>query len=179
MKIYKPIGSKERFVEVFQRVNKVKLNENLMEVGSPNLNPENVLNMSFNQLKNKQLKIEHSNTQTKGDQNFVELLCTDNQGNNITFIFRAISSEGDQEGVYNINNVLLNSFSFDSADGEDTVEMQENALGQFNAQHANELLDVVQNYVDVENHENAELEEAVKLIDAIKQNSYPFGGGDE
>jgi hypothetical protein len=179
MKIYKPIGSKERFVEVFQRVNKVKLNENLMEAGSPNLNPENVLNVAFNQLKNNQLKIEHSNTQEKGDENFVELLCTDNQGNNITFIFRAISSEGDQEGVYNISNVLLNSFSFDSPDGQDTLDLDENGLKQFNMQHAREMMDVIDKYVDVANPETAELEEAVRLIDAIKQNSYPFGGGDD
>ncbi len=179
MKIYKPIGSKERFVEVFQRVNKVKLNENLMEAGSPNLNPENVLNVAFNQLKNNQLKIEHSNTQERGNENFVELLCTDNEGNNITFIFKAISSEGDQEDVYTISSVLLNSFSFDSADGAETLDLDENGLKQFNAQHANELLEVVQDYVDVSSPENAELEEAVKLIDAIKQNSYPFGGGDD
>ena len=183
MKIYKPVGSKGRFLEIFQGVNKVKLNEGLFEAGSPNLNPENVLNMSFSELKNNRLNIEHSNTQASGDESFIELMCTDKQGNNITFTFVATSTEGDQEGVFSMNNVLLYSFTYDSADGEDTVELAEDTLKNFNAQHANEMLDVVEKYVDVESsvpqQDNAELEEAVKLIDAIKKESNPFGGGSE
>ena len=42
---------------------------------------------------------------------------------------------------------------------------------------------LLKNYVDVESsvpqQDNAELEEAVKLIDAIKKDSYPFGGGND
>ena len=94
MKIYKPVGSKGRFVEIFQGVNKVRLNEGLFEAGSPNLNPENVLNMSFNELKNNRLNIEHSNTQASGDESFIELMCTDKQGDNITFTFLVTSREG-------------------------------------------------------------------------------------
>jgi hypothetical protein len=183
MKIYKPVGSKGRFLEIFQGVNKVRLTEGLFEAGSPNLNPENVLNISFNQLKNNQLKIEHSSTQASGDESYIELMCTDKQGNNITFTFLVTSREGDQEGVFSMNNVLLYSFTYDSADGEGTVELAKDALKNFNAQHANEMLDVVEKYVDVESSipqgDNADLEEAVKLIDAIKKDSYPFGGGSE
>ena len=31
MKIYKPVGSKGRFLEIFQGVNKVRLNEGLLK----------------------------------------------------------------------------------------------------------------------------------------------------
>ena len=45
------------------------------------------------------------------------------------------------------------------------------------------MFDVVEKYVDVESsvpqQDNTELEEAVKLIDAIKKDSYPFGGGND
>ena len=33
-----------------------------------------------------------------------------------------------------MNNVLLHSFTYDSADGEDTVELAEDALKKFDAQ---------------------------------------------
>ena len=64
MKIFKPVGSKERFAEIFQGVTKVRLNEAFMS-DSASLNPENVLNMAFEQLKSGGLKIEQSNSQWK------------------------------------------------------------------------------------------------------------------
>jgi hypothetical protein len=179
MRIYKPVGSKDRFVEMFQNVNKIKLNEGLYEAGSPNLNADTVLNMAYNQLKNNGLNIEHSNTQATGEENFVELLCTDKQGNNITFVFKVQSTEGDQEGVYNVSGVILNSFSYDSADGEETIDLAEDGLNKFNQQHGQELFDVVNKYIDVEEPAETDVQEAVDLIDAIKQDSYPFGGGDD
>ena len=185
MRVNKQIGSKERFLEIFQGVNKVKLNENLMEMGGANLNPENVLNMSFNELKNNRLNVEHSNTQASGEESYVELMCTDKQGNNITFTFKTISQEGDQEGVFNVDNVSLFTFSFDSAEGDETVEIAEDGLKRFNQQHANEMFNVVEKYLDVEpqgiasaeTSSSEELEEAIKLIDAIKKDSSPYGGG--
>jgi len=183
MRINKPVGSKERLVEIFQKVNKVKLNENLLEMGGVGLNPENVLNMAFNQLKNKRLNVEHSNTQANGAESFVELMCVDNQGNNITFTFKTTSSEGDQDGVFNVGSVILSTFSFDSADGEESVELAEDGLKRFNQQHANEMFDVIQDYLDVEpqgaesQETSNELAEAIKLIDAIKKDSSPYGGG--
>ena len=169
MKIYKPIGSKERFAEIFQGVNKIKLNEGFGQ----SYNPQAVLEMAFEELKSGTLNIVHSNSQGEGEQSFIELVCKDKQGNNITFTFKTLSSADDQEGVYNINNTIMTGFSFDDPSGEDTVEMDENALKQFNAQHGNELFDAVKEYIDVEETEPAidELyEDAIRKID-----SSPFG----
>jgi hypothetical protein len=183
MRINKPVGSKDRLVEVFQKVNHVKLNENLLEMGGVGINPENALNMAFNQLKNKKLRIEHSNTQVNGSESYVEIIGTDPQGNNITFTFKTTSQEGDQEGVFKVGQVALHSFSFDSADGEETVELGDEGLKRFNQQHANEMFDVIQDYLDVEPQgaetaeASSELAEAIALIDAIKKDSSPFGGG--
>jgi hypothetical protein len=169
MKIYKPIGSKERFAEIFQGVNKVKLNEGFGQ----NYNPQAVLEMAYEGLKNGTLNIVHSNSQGEGEQSFIELVCKDKQGNNITFTFKTLSSAGDQEGVYNVDKTIMTNFSFDDQTGEDSVEMDENALKQFNAQHANDLFDAVKEYIDVEETEPAidEIyEDAIRKID-----SSPFG----
>jgi len=138
MKIFKPVGSKERFAEIFQGVTKVKLNEAFM-ADSASLNPENVLNLAFEQLKSGGLKIEQSNSQGSGDQSYVELVCKDKQGNDITFTFKVNSSVGDQEGVYDVNGVILTNFTFDSPDGEEVVELDESGLRRFNAQHGSEF----------------------------------------
>ena len=172
MKINKPTGSKDRLFEMMEKVNTVKLNEEY--------NPNSVLDMTFQQLKNGTLNIEHSNTQANGDENYVELICVDKQGNNATFTFAATSTEGDQEGVFKVDNVQLKSFSFDAADGSDSIDLDENGLKQFNAQHASEFYDVIDGYLDVDS-EDAEVEANDSLYeDAVKKiDSYPFGGGNE
>ena len=170
MKIYKPIGSKERFSEIFQRVTKVKLNEGFMG-DSASLNSENVINMAFEQLKSGELKVEQSNSQGSGEQSYVELVCKDKQGNDITFTFKVQSSAGDQDGVYNVNGVMLTNFTFDSPN-EEVVELDENGLKKFNAQHGKELFDAIQQYITVEDEEPIDslYEDAIRKID-----SSPFG----
>ena len=174
MKIFKPVGSKERFAEIFQGVTKVRLNEAFMS-DSASLNPENVLNMAFEQLKSGGLKIEQSNSQGSGEQSYVELVCKDKQGNDITFTFKVKSSAGDQDGVYNVNGVIMTNFTFDSPN-EEVVELDENGLKRFNSQHGNELFDAIQQYITVEDEEPIDslYEDAIKKID-----SYPYGGGSD
>ena len=170
MKIFKPTGSKERFSEIFQRVTKVKLNEGFMG-DSASLNSENVINMAFEQLKSGELKVEQSNSQGSGEQSYVELVCKDKQGNDITFTFKVQSSAGDQDGVYNVNGVMLTNFTFDSPN-EEVVELDENGLKKFNAQHGKELFDAIQQYITVEDEEPIDslYEDAIRKID-----SSPFG----
>ena len=170
MKIYKPVGSKERFAEIFQGVTKVRLNEAFMS-DAASLNPENVLNMAFEQLKSGGLKIEQSNSQGSGEQSYVELVCKDKQGNDITFTFKVQSSAGDQDGVYNVNGVVMTNFTFDSPN-EEVVELDESGLRRFNAQHGKELFDAIQQYITVEDEEPIDslYEDAIRKIDSV-----PFG----
>jgi hypothetical protein len=173
MKVYKDIGSKERLVEVFQKVNKVKLNEDF----GLNLNPKKVLDVAFDDLKNGRLKEEENRVEVNGDQTYVVLVRTDREGNNVTFTFKVDSQEGDQEGVHEISNVELFAFSFDAVDTEESVEMDEHGLVNFNQQHENEMFDLVDGYVDVEEEEpvNTSLyEDAIGLIDKI-----PYKAGSE
>lgn len=173
MKVFKQVGSKERFLEVFQNVNKVKLNEAF----GHGLNPQSVLNVAFGDLKSGVLTVKHSNTQANDNESFVELLCIDKEGNNITFTFKAMVQEGDQEGVFDVTDVGLESFSFDSArSDEESVELSGDVLKQFNMQHKNEMFDVVNKYMDVQEEETIDslYEDAVKKIDLV-----PYKGGSE
>ena len=167
MKIHSSIGSKERLFEMMGKVNKIQINEVF--------NPNSVLDFAFEELTKGTLNIEHTNTQATGDESFVELICTDKEGNSITFSFKADMIQGDQSGVAEISNVRLINFTFDDTTGAETIEMGEEALKQFNAQHATDFLSIVSDYVDVEVGEPTEIdelyEEAIKKID-----SYPFGG---
>jgi len=168
MKIYNPIGSKERLVEMFQRVNKVKLNEEFSTNSS-----SQVVENAFNQLVNNQLKIQNTNNQINDNESFVELNCVNNAGDSIVFRFKASSSQGEQEGVFSLDNVVLIEFVQKKSDGTTLVEMDENSLKDFNSQHGNELIDVVSNYVDFDEEmpETDELyQEAVKLIDKVPYN---------
>ena len=168
MKIYNQIGSKDRLFEMMKNVNKVKLNEDF------NANASDILDIEFNGLKNNTLKVQQSNVQASNNKSYVELNCLDEQGNLINFNFEAQATEGDQDGVYNINDVKLIEFKFTNKAGSNTVSIDENGLAQFNSQHGNELVDVISNYADFESGA-PEIDESFSEI-AKKIDSYPFGG---
>jgi len=172
MKILTKVGSKERFLEMYQRVNKIQLNEEIVL----NNNSNTVLENAFQELKNNQLNIKETNNQLTGNENFSEVVCTDKIGNNYNFKFKATSTQEDQDGVFNIDSAQLNEFTFNAKDGGQTINMDNNALKQFNAQHEDEIIDVAGEFFDTESEqpEVDELyEEAIKKID-----SYPFGAKD-
>jgi hypothetical protein len=190
MKVYSPIGSKERFLEMFQNVNKIKLNESMFksngdinEINSFNEqveNAETILNTAYNQLKAKDINIKQTNTQSDNNDNFVELICFDAQNNEIVFRFEILSTEEDQDNVFGVNKVMLNNFIFKSSNGDENVELAEDGLKNFNTKYGDELFDVIKEYINIEDSEPDDMEdlsEEIKLIDAIKQDSYPYGGG--
>jgi len=165
MKVHTPIGSKERFLEMFKRVNKLQLNEvvtNVFQTGTQ------LVEKAFNELKNKQAQVKQTNTQTEGDKNFVEIITNDNDGNEFVFRFRLNSMETGQDDVYNVNDASLVEFKVKSATMN--VDLPENmkAVQEFNATHGSEIMDVVSEYANFETDSfDEELEEAIKLIDKI------------
>lgn len=168
MKIYKNIGSKERLFEMMERVNKIDVNEYM---STNNLNSKSVLEFAFDELASKKLKVKQSNIQTNDENTYVELLCLDNNGNNITFVFKSNATEGEQDGVYNVNNVTLASFTFDDASTGESVELNEDDLKEFNAKYSNQLFDVVDDYLDYESPEpeiDEEYENAIRKIDSYE-----------
>lgn len=169
MIIHEPIGSKERFFEMFQGVTKVNLNE--VATGAMQTGTELVAK-AFEELKNKVANIKQTNTQTVDNENFIEIITNDQEGNEITFSFKIASTEADQDGVFNVDNAVLSKFKIKSPTLN--VEMPENmqAVQDFNAAHGDEIMSVVGEYADFETNtmsvEDDEMyEEAVKLIDKV------------
>ena len=168
MKVHSSVGSKERFLEIFQGVNKVRVNEvatNVVQSGTQ------LVEKAFEELKNKQASIKQTNTQTVNDDNFVEIITNDNDGNEITFRFKVSSTEGDQEGVYNVDDALLVNFKIKSQTLN--VDMPENmkAVQEFNQNHSGEIMSVVGEYANFETDtlsvDDEMYEEAIKLIDKV------------
>lgn len=163
MKVYNQIGSKERFLEMFEGVNKQKLNE---AVTSGN----QLVEKAFNQLKNKTINVEQTNTQTEGDKNYVEIITSNHEGTKIIFKFELNTDETVQDDVYDVSNAILSELKIKSP--TTNVELPENmkAIQEFNAAHGAEILDVVSEYTSLgdDSMENDELyEEAIKLIDRV------------
>jgi len=177
MKVHNPIGSKERFLEMFQGVTKVNLNE--VATGAMQTGTELVAK-AFEELKNKVASIKQTNTQTVDNENFVEIITNDQEGNEITFSFKIASTEADQDGVFNVDNAVLSKFKIKSPTLN--VEMPENmqAVQDFNAAHGDEIMSVVGEYADFETNtmsvdDNEDVyAEAVKLIDKV-----PYKKGSE
>jgi hypothetical protein len=175
MKIYTEIGSKKRFFEMFERVNKMKLNEEELS-----MDVNSILNQAFESLKNGELSIQKggsSNTTVQMGENesTINIIGIDNYKNNLNFAFKLEFEAGDQEGVTSVSNVTLIQFIFNSADGTKKYELKEDELAEFNQEHADEFFDIIENFSDVDLTKTEEpvtdelYEEAIKTID-----SYPI-----
>lgn len=167
MKIHKSIGSKERFLEMFQGVNKIQMNEVAMNAVQ---NGSQLVERAFEELTTKVAQVKQTNTQVVDEDNFVEIVTVDNDGNQITFTFKVNSSEGDQDGVYNIDNAALTKFKVVSQNFN--VDWDENMkfVQEFNANHASEIMNVVAEFANFETDSSSVdevYEDAVKLIDKV------------
>ena len=160
---YTKYNSPEKLYERFQRVNKVKIDESVIDTVSL----DTKLMEYYNLLKQNQLKVDSINTSVSGDESFVELVCSDDAGNTITFNFKSRFDEGDMDGVFGLVDGEMIGFSFNSNDDITNVEIDENGLKSFNERFSNEIVDIISDFVDVENNqpEEALYNEAVKKID--------------
>lgn len=144
MRVYSKIGSKERFLEMFQGVNKMTLNE--VEV----INSIDILGLKFKELVGNTLNVKQTNVQVIGDETNIDLSCIDNQNNTATFTIKVVAEQGDQDGVYNITDTQLVDFNYVNTNENINVNISEDALTEFNAQHKNELISVASDYADFE-----------------------------
>lgn len=179
MKIYNPIGSKARLVEIFQKVNNVnvKLNEDFNPVTN-----DAIVTTIISGIENGSVNIKSSKTQVVGEDTFIELLCGDAKNGVAKLVLKIVSQEGDQEGVETINSVELKEFTYRSADGSQSYELNEDDLKDFNNRNGDALYGIAQDYVDFESDTtdndlgSDELAEAINLIDAIRTE---YNGGTE
>lgn len=162
MKIYNSVGSKERLVEMFQKVNKINLNEDMLR--------GNVIENEFNALKNNELNIKQTNNQAKGNQNIIEIVATDREGGEITFRFRVTGNQNDQDGVVVIDNAELMGFNYKSRAYQMEIPEGMNSLVDFNRKFGSEIADVVGDFADFSTSQASDelYEDAINLIDGIK-----------
>lgn len=168
MEVFKKIGSKERFFEIMQGVNKVKLNEQIGE------HPEFVVK-AFNDLVSGEMKIEQITNQVNGNTSIVEITGVDDNGSRSNFTFEVQSNEADQQGVNIINDAKLIKFSSEFPDGGG-INADENSkeVAEINAGRKQEMIDAISEYVEFENDSDTVAdemyEEAIRLIDKVPYN---------
>ena len=171
----KKLTDKQRYINLMQKVNKVMINESVFDTDTG----KNILYSSFEQFLGNNLNISNTNTTVSADESYVELICFDDEGNEITFNFKAVADESNQDGVFTVGEAELVNFSFSKSDGTDTIEIDESGLQKFNQKYGSQLANIVSQYIDVEDQEPDEeeslyegddiYEDAVKKIESMNE----------
>ena len=180
MEMYNKPGSKKRLVEMMQGVNKVKINEDFGETQT--LNVDDILNTAIVKLSSGALDIEKGGTnrsvmQTINGASYVGINGYDRDKNMYNFNFKITGSEDDQDGVFNIENVILERFYFQNPDGNKVIELDENELRDFNNKTTTDLYDIIEKYIDVDIKPGEEFDELNEGDENI--GSQPYGGSNE
>lgn len=159
MKIFNESGSKERFNEMFEKVAKSTINESL--------DSSTILELAFKDLKEKKLNVVNQKTYSTANDSYIEIIATDKDSNSITFTFKVIAEEDEQDNVFHIIDAQMTSFSFDSQDEMDSLTMEGDELSDFSNAHKNEIINSISEFVDFEQEEPAMTEEEQNAIDTI------------
>lgn len=168
MKIHNSIGSKERFLEMFQGVNKIKLNEDLVAMSQ---DTGNIAKDAFDELVQGNLNIEQTNTQASNGENYIEIVGTDDAGNVATFKFLVTTTQGEQDGVASVDSAKIinldikgKGYSFDFPEGVSSITLLNQERGQ-------EMITLVSEYVDTDDDmpdiSEEMYAEAVRFIDKV------------
>jgi len=168
MKIHNSVGSKERFLEMFQGVNKMNLNEDLV---AQSQDTGNIAKDAFNELVQGNLNIEQTNTQASSGENHIEIVGTDDAGNVATFKFLVTSTQGEQDGVATVDSAKIinldvkgKGYSFDFPEGVSSITL-------LNQERGEEMISLVSEYVDIDDDmpdiSEEMYAEAVRFIDKV------------
>jgi len=175
-KLFNVAGSKERLFEMMQKVNKVSLHE-----GFDNSNDVyTYLGSAWGDLASHKLRVDETNTQSEGNESYVEVIATDQAGTKMRFSFKVSAEQGDQDGVWNIIRTDLFEFTMGYGDEHGiSVNSDSQAVKNFNArQQQSVIIDVVSEFADFESGEpEVEPEIDEEYMQAMQKiDSYPFGG---
>ena len=160
------LTDKQRYINLMQKVNKVMINESVFDTNTG----ENLLYSSFEQFLANNLTIMSTNTNVSANESFVELDCVDDEGNKITFNFKVIADESEQDGVFKIGQAELINFSFSSSEGKNNVDIDETGLRAFNQKYGSKLVNIVSEYIDVEENQPDE-EESLYEVDTLYESA--------
>ena len=171
MKIFNEKGSKDRLLEMFQKVNKVKLNEDIMA------NEGNLMKNSLDALVNGDVTIKETSTEVNGNMNDVTITATDDGNNELMFKFRITGGEGDQEGIFNVSDAIILEFKFIGKGFEVEAGKGEMVIDRLSAERKEDIKNIVADYVKFGEEQpgmDEVYEEAIRKIDSV-----PYKGGSE
>ena len=151
MRVFSPIGSKERLFEMLQRVNKITLNE-----GNIINNPIENLKIVFNQLLNDEIEIKRITNDIESNECYTTIDCLGENNREINFVFKSEFIERETDGVIEIEDSKLINF-FMGNDG-DSLNIDENTLKEFNDDYNTEIIDFISNYINFEDDMKSKVE---------------------
>jgi len=158
-------GTRKRFVELMENINKIKIDESIFDKTTIKY----ILGNSFNMLINNELNVKERTTNVKGDETFIELKCSDKKNNEYIFTIKAQIDERGLDDVFNVSNAELYYFSYDSVEKKDSFEIDEVGLKEFNEENSSAIINVVTDFADVEKEAPMDTiyDESVKKIDML------------
>lgn len=176
MRIYDKHGSKERLLEMMSRVNKVSINE----VATPE--EMRVLEDAYEKLKRGGLNIRQGGERSTVLQNteegsFVEIGGKDSLNNEYLFNFKIEGDEMGQDDTFQIEDVEVIKFHFNTADNSMVVDLEGDDLKNFNDRYGANLYDTIEKYIDIDIRPQVQdIGERIYEEIAKKMASQPFGG---
>ena len=175
----------QNFINLMQKINKITINETVFDKNTG----EGALYSSFELFLKNELNIINTNTTVSADETYLTLLTNDDNGNEITFNFKVITDKSNQDGVFSISDAKLIEFSYASSTGGDTITIDETGLQKFNQKYVNQLINIVSNYIDIEEQQPDDeeslyeddrlFENAVKKIDSINERKKAWVDGSQ
>lgn len=168
MKVYNQIGSNKRFLEMFQGINKIKLNENIIDSAK---NSKNLVEAAFEELLYDKININQTNNQIEGEETILEIIGNDDANNIVAFKFRVTSNPTDQDDVTRVDNATLIKFNMKSSSFNVEIPEADNAVRELNGKYGKEMIEIAIEYGDFQSTEDSVtdeiFEEAIKLIDKV------------
>jgi len=152
-----------RLVEMFERVNKIKLNEN-------QYNTSEIISNVIQQISSNEIDVENTNTQSNNNETYVSINAKTKNNEKYNLKFKVILTQED-DGVYNISEVNLIDFKKINVDNNIEIDLTENDLREFNNKFGNMLPEFIEKFVDVQSDapQEDDLMEAISMIDNIKK----------
>ena len=179
-------NTKQRLFEMTEKVNKIKINENLTQ--TVNLLDYAIKNLIAGALQPEKGGSNNTILQSEEGESFITIDGSDMNNNNYHFRFK-ILGEDEGDASYTVTDVNLIEFSFTKENENLNVELAENSpeLDDFNKEHGAELYDALEEYIgdsvgmkkDLNNKEKSEEPtNDEKNIDSLKETEDPLNNLD-
>ena len=152
MKVFNPKGSKERFFELTEKVNKIKINEDFGSIQEKN---KRRIEMALAKLKDGSLErrkggSNRTTVQTTADEMFVTIKGVDKDGNKFDYEFVVVGEEGLEDDIFVVDQIKLKELGYRSFNSEEVFLLDDRDLEFFNKEDNTHLYTTITRYLDVD-----------------------------